>query len=87
MNKIKGVGAIEEFDLDSSNDELATQIKSFSIEPGEFVRKYELDESGGGNIIGTALGGGLVGNMFEFENVFLVIWTCGEYIDVAVIKK
>ena len=85
MKKIYGYGAISEFDLDSGNDYIAKQIESFDVNPGEFIKKYELDKSGGGNIM--TFGTGLVGAMWEFDNAFLVIWSCGEYIDVAVIEK
>jgi hypothetical protein len=85
MRKITGFGAIGEFDLDADNEYIIRQIKSFDVEPGEFIKKYELSKSGGGNIL--TLGASLHGSMWEFENAFFVIWSCGEYIDVAVIEK
>jgi hypothetical protein len=85
MNMIRGYGAIEKFDLDTDNEEIARQVKSFNVEPGEFIKRYELSKSGGGNIL--TLGASLQGAMYEFDNAFMIIWSCGEYIDVAVVKK
>ena len=85
MTIIKGYGAIEEFDLDISVEDLTVSIKSFDIEPGEFIKRYELSKGGGGNIL--TMGANLEGAMYEFDKAFMVIWSCGEYIDVAVIEK
>lgn len=85
MRKISGYGAITEFDLDSDSDHISDQIKSFDVESGEFIRKYDLTKSGGGNIL--TFGASLDGAMWEFEKAFIIIWSCGEYIDVAVIEK
>jgi hypothetical protein len=84
MDKITGLGAIEVFDLDELS-RIPEDVRSFGIEPGKFVRRYELSKSGGGNVM--TFGANLHGAMYEFDNVFCVIWSCGEYIDIAVIKK
>jgi len=78
---IEGYGFLDEFDLSNVN---ATEfIKKAHKNSGEFVKRYEIDESFGGNWTS----GGLKGMMYEFENLFFVVWSCGEYIDGAIFRK
>lgn len=50
---------------------------------GKFIQFYELEMEEGGHIFG----GSLTGRMFEYENVFVVMWYCGEYTDCGVFRK
>jgi len=54
---------------------------------GKFIKRYEIDDSIGGDSINIASFGGLDGCMLEFEKAFFVIWSCGEYIDSAIFRK
>lgn len=84
-NVIRGYGVIHELNLSVSN------VKEFlsDIDTGEFIKKYPIDRSIGGNILGSVFGDGnnLQGAMYEFEKVFFVVWSCGEYIDYALFNK
>ena len=84
MTIITGYGAIEKFDLDMNVEDVTKNIESFDVEPGVFIKKHELTKSGGGNIL---IGASLEGAMYEFEKAYMIIWSCGEYIDVGVIEK
>jgi len=78
---IGGHGKLRECHL---TQEWVDDFTSEVADRGSFIRFYEIgDEQMGGHIIG----GELTGRMFEYENVFVVIWSCGEYIDVGVFWK
>ena len=79
-DKIYGYGKLKAASLDiESVDKLTDDIEN----RGAFVRKYELADATGGHIIS----GELQGAMYEYENVFVVVWSCGEYIDAGAFRK
>lgn len=77
---VGGYGEISECHL---TQEWVDDFTSEIADRGDFVRLYELEIQQGGHIIG----GNLTGRMFEYENVFVVIWSCGEYVDCGVFRK
>lgn len=79
--KISGVSGT----LDLSVDKIKEQIRLSDIDAGDYLRFYEM---GHGRNHDSFLGGtNLEGRMFEFENLFWVAWSCGEYIDTAIFLK
>jgi len=80
---IHGYGATAEFELSVKN--VLQQMKDMGL--GAFVRSYDIDNASGGNIMGQIAGMSLDGAMYEFEQAFFVIWSCGEYIDWAIFQK
>ena len=80
---IKGYGVPEEFELSDKN--MKKQGECLGLKG--FIKTYEIEQSSGGNIVGQFIGNSLEGLMGEFENGWLVVWSCGEYIDWAVFNK
>ena len=80
---IHGYGVPKEFELSVENVLQQTE----DMELGTFVRSYDIDNASGGNIMGQIAGMSLDGVMYEFEQAFFVVWSCGEYIDWAIFRK
>jgi len=80
---ITGYGAPEEFEISEKN--FKEEGKGLGLKG--FIKLRKIKKSSGGNIIGQFCGSNLEGAMAEFENGFLVVWSCGEYIDWAVFEK
>ena len=80
---IYGYGIPREFDLSIKNVTAIT--KRVYKNCGKFIKRYEIDKGGGGISINMFRPSKdrLTGAMYEFENLFFVVWSCGEYIDSA----
>lgn len=82
-NVLYGHGTLGEFDLSS---EKVVDFMS-DVDVGPLTATYEIGESFGGNVLGTFIGAGLSGRMYEFAKAYFVVWACGKYIDCAVFWK
>ena len=81
--KIYGYGFPKEFTLDAN---YVKKQLSKRTDKGKFIKEYAISVSSGGgswNAFAKVLGRdiGLQGVMYEFEHLFFVVWSCGEYID------
>jgi len=79
--EIAGIGGT----LDISKENVIKQLDKEGANQGKFIDFYEMDW--GANQDAFLGSSKLEGRLYEFENLFWVAWSCGEYIDIAVFPK
>lgn len=82
---LSGIGKVREVTLDPQ------WVKEWMdvIDLGDFMQEYRMCGSIGGHALTPNVddANSLRGVMYEYQNAFVVIWFCGEYIDAAYFIK